>query len=516
MPPRRVSSFTGFDRLTSLSRASSSSSASSDRQVRVHSLPPGGLPRGLRRVPSWESIPGSQLNRRSPSPMPRGFVFGNNHSSISTPSSNPGAPSKGVIISRVASLIDQTTRLEFTMSDSTPPQDKNENQQILLESDAYASPITSTSNNITASNNRESVTSSDLDTAGNSLYSLESQQRGGRLNLGLWQPEEESRRRRGGGRYARRPTFRSTDRELQELLEGLSPPPPLPPQQPQPSVPPQQQHLPHLPPPPELSESSSSPQAHDARPTLEYQPRKQVFEPSSEKELEGLEVVGLRSEDGERIYPGSHSSSGSSTPEKKRTPIPTRDAPEEAETRVTRRQNELPVAIIPQTSMELERPNLIVKPVQYFEPPNNERLAIEYYPLGDDENDWTDEESWHCSDGEWPDASEYDSDEEEDFGCIGLFHEPYEEMLVAGKGFNTVWVEEVDKWPVPDEIKILGYRVIGRLGEEQEDEEDEDEDEDGDVIDVRFEKNENHKLHRENDWLHGSDPIDDDDEWEDE
>ncbi|KAK6521444.1 hypothetical protein TWF506_001658 [Arthrobotrys conoides] len=535
MPPRRVSSFAGFDRLTLLSKSMSSGSASGDRQVRVHSLPPGGLTHDPRRALFLDAIPGSsQLRRRSSNPMSKSFMFDSRRRSSSIPSRSSGSsgdPGEQIVTARVMNLIEQTTRPESAVSSSPTPQEKKENEQILRESGRYASHITDTSNSVSASdNNRASVASSDSDTIPQSLYSVESQRRGGRPTRSLWQPEEEGRRR-GGGRHTRRPTFRSTDRELQELLELPQLPAPAPLQRSQPPTPPQRRQssppsppspLPELlrsPPSPSYNDCPLTPTYLDSPTTAQFQGKKQVFDPASEEELEGLEVVGLRSEDGAVLYAGSCSSSGSSTPERKPTPLPTRDVSEEAETRVTRRQNELPVAIIPQTSMELERPNLIVKPVQYFEPPQSERLAIEYYPLGDDENDWTDEESWHCSDGEWPDPYEDDSDEEEDFGCIGLFHRPYENMLVAGKGFNLTWVEEVDNWPVPEEIKILGYRVIGHLGEEEEeDDDDEDEEEFEDEISERFQKSEGYKLQRKVSWLHGSDPIDDDDddEWEDE
>lgn len=410
-------------------------------------------------------------------------------------SSSSGGTDGQMMIVRAAGRPRRTVRPASTLSGSAPPRNANENRQILRQGRTYVPPGTSNDND------RASTTSTDSNPTGRSLLDVENQRRGIKLEGSFWQPDEENRPR-GGGRYTRGATSRFTDRELQEPL----------PQRRQPSPPPERRQPPLVPPPPPPQDNRPPPLIQlELPPALQYRPKKHFFDLVNERELEGLEVVGLRTEDGERIYPNSCSSSGSSTPERKPTPTPGHD-PFGAETRITLRQNDLPVTIIPQTSMELERPNLIAKPVRYFEPLQTERLAIEYYPLEDDENDWTDEESWHCSDGEWPDPYEYGSDEEEDFGCIGLFRRPYEEMLVAGKGFNLNWVEEVDDWPVPEEIKIFGYRVIGRLGEEYEDEDEKEE------IGVRFNKNEDYELLGKNRWLHGLNPVDDDDddEWEDE
>ncbi|KAK6507071.1 hypothetical protein TWF481_005521 [Arthrobotrys musiformis] len=398
---------------------------------------------------------------------------------------------------------------------SSPPHNPNGNRQVLRQGRTYVHPSTA---------NRSSVTSSDSSSTGQSLPDVGNRQTGRRLPRTFWGLEEGS----GGydnGRYARGSTFRrrrqgeqetSSPQQDQPVLSSPPPAPPPPPGQGPPSS------APPSPPPPEDNNNHSPQNGSESPRGVEPRLGKHVFDPVSDADLEGLEVVGLRNEDGERIYPDARASSGSSTPERQPAPPPNRNPLEGPETRVTRRQNDLPVAIIPQTSMELERPNLITKRLiqdpepPRSEPPKAERLAIEYYPLEDDEDDWTDEEPWHCSDGEWEDTYEYDSDEEEDFGCIGLFKEPYEEMLLAGKGFNLEYVEIVDNWPVPAEIKNLGYRMIGRLGDqEEEDDEDEDDEEEG-FIGQRFKRNEDYKLLRKHRWLHGLNPVDDDDEWEDE
>ncbi|KAK6350833.1 hypothetical protein TWF718_004016 [Orbilia javanica] len=551
MPPRRVSSFTSFDRLTSLSHSTSSSSASSERtqQVRVHSLPPGNRTHGPRRVISLESITGSQLSRSNSgstlrnlvqiaSPRPIAMLNQPSNSSRDTNGQN--------MIVRAAGFPEQTVQPQSTLSDSRSPQNVDGSRQIPQEGRTHVPP----SSNIDSSagnENRISAIPSDSSSTEYGLFDTEAPQRSSRPGKGFWGPDEENRAR-GRKRYGRGATSlgsettthqtthqkpQETPRQQQPLVQSQrrqklpaqpqewqkspsSPPPPPPP-----SSPPERLQLTPSPPLPQSSPLPPQIQREPSSP-LQYQIFRGVFEAANEREFEGLEVVGLRSENGERIYADSHTGSGSSTPEKKQ-----KAHAEEPETRITRRQNDLPVIIIPHTSMELELPNLITKHVQYPEPPKVKRLAIEYHPLEDDENDWTDEEAWHCSDGEWPDTYEYDSDEEEDFGCIGLFWRPYEEMLVAGKGFNLNFVEEVDNWPVPDEVKILGYRVIGRLGDgvEYEDEdEDEDEDEAEDyetegVVGGRFRKDEEYKLLRTNGWLNGSDPVDnggEDDEWEDE
>ncbi|KAF3906170.1 hypothetical protein ABW20_dc0100782 [Dactylellina cionopaga] len=129
------------------------------------------------------------------------------------------------------------------------------------------------------------------------------------------------------------------------------------------------------------------------------------------------------------------------------------------ETRVIRRQNALPL-VLHATRLKTMKTTSARSPLRVCHmpfPPISDFLI-------DDEDAWTDEGSW-CGESDESDYSDC-SDSDEDFGCIGLLVEEYEEMLVMGKGYRKEIVEGVDEWP--EDMKIYGYRRTWDLSRDPE------------------------------------------------
>ncbi|KAK6361926.1 hypothetical protein TWF730_005633 [Orbilia blumenaviensis] len=546
MPPKRGSPpLTGRSRLNPRSQPMSSSPGSGDQsssqRAEAHSLPT----HSLRRIVSLDSIEEDENQDNADASVEP-------TSTISDSGSSSDNEDKQIKTAIAASLTQQVGPAIMGASSS---QNTSANRQILRQGRTYVPPSTANGPSMSLSspnqagpsrgypllgtNGGASMTSSGLPNAGNQRVSFRLDENNLRPTFGA--------RPRNKGRFSRGGTFRL---EHQDQVP-----------QPQSHKQPHNQLLSQRP------SRTFYPRVHSSRhnflkpsrfrmsakmpSALRYQSKKRVVDPVDEKELEGLEVVGLDHHE----CPNTGSSSNSSTSGEKSIALPAHAHAHaqigETETGVILRQTDLPVAIIPHTSMELERCNLITKMDQQFVPRQGGPLAIEYHHLDDDDEDaWTDEEPWHCSDDEQgyyeeedddDDEEEEDSDDsDEDFGCIGLLHDDYEDMLKAGKGFNQELVEEVDNWPAPEEVKILGYRVIGRLGkegegeeeEEEDDDEDEDEDEEDDDDDDdddeeededeegeiwgSFGDNEDYQALRKHRWLDGLSPIqEEDDEWED-
>ncbi|KAK6534592.1 hypothetical protein TWF281_005902 [Arthrobotrys megalospora] len=482
MPPPRVSSFASLDEIastspspnphhltsrsqsTSLRQSTSSGSGSNNQpqQVLVRSLPSGGRTRGPRRIISLESIPEAP-DQRTINSLSRGIARSTNPRPNSTPiasSGSSGVAGNQLSTARATGIARHSVRIP-NISYQTG------NRQILRQGRTYVPPTNNRASGIP--NYRQAPVGNRRITNPMDEHVWQPNSGNGSLSAGRYSGGSAP-----GGRYSGGQTFRGDMPQRRSSLQ---------------------------------------PQTSTKLPATGHG-SKQVVDPENDEDLEGLEVVGKRTGKNGKEHADSRASTGVPSPEKEPKSAQACDPSEYQEGRVTRRQNDLPVVVYPQPGTEPEGSGLKARrPLRNFESPKSGRLALEYSPLGEDEEDWVDEESWHCSDeeGAETDSDSDDSDSDEDFGCIGLFKEEYEEMLKAGKGFNQELVEEVDNWPVPPEIKNLGYRVVGRLGEEAELQRE---------MAEEYKESEEYKMLRKHRWLEAEasagDTGDDDEEWEDE